>query len=196
MNIVRQGTIREAERFIGRRMHEHGKTGGAAITRAAPGRLQNTLEREGRLRRLQEKRRWFVIQVEWVLPEREVSRCIDEIQVSGGKIESAPRRYKPSAEELDDYGDSYLDPLSVIVVSVAGAYLISALSNVWRDVKYTDGYVIDARNSNLRIRHLPGQSGTLVFIDDSGVRRIPRERHTEGEEILKSLAAKMDFPDA
>jgi hypothetical protein len=137
-----------------------------------------------------------MIQLEWVLPERMVSKSINEIQLSGGRIELEPKRYKPSVEELDDYGDSYLDPLSIIAVAVTGAFLISALSNVWRDIKYPDGYVIDTRNSNLRVRYLPGQSGTVVFIDDSGIKRIPRERHTEGEEILKSLVGKMEFPDA
>ncbi len=46
------------------------------------------------------------------------------------------------------------------------------------------------------MRPLPGQSGTLVLIDDKGVQKIRTEQKTEGEAILKAFVENLEPTDA
>jgi len=132
-----------------------------------------------------------MVEFEWVLAEGQASNAKDELVRSGGTIVSDVTTYKPGPDELDDYGDSQLEPLVVFTGTAAVAYLISVLVKAWKDIKYPHGYFVDASGEKLRIRILPGRGGAIVVKDKSGIKTIPQEKRVQGENLLQSLLSKL-----
>ena len=124
--------------------------------------------------------------VEVVLPESVTQRFAELLTMHTTTLPDT-HRYRPTGEELDWFGDSNLEPLTIISVCVGITYLVSALFNVWNDVKHPFGYVLDTRAGQLKIKQLPGKQHTLIHIHDAG-----REVHNvansaQGEALLKQL---------
>jgi hypothetical protein len=111
------------------------------------------------------------ISVQFVTEESKASGDIAEIEKSGGKLDAPPSPFDVPADLVDDYSDAQFEPLTIIAATVATAFLVKRISDIWLDHSRPGGQVVDTRGGKTVVRVAPYlKRGTLVLQSEQEVK--------------------------
>jgi hypothetical protein len=115
------------------------------------------------------------VPVEWILGETEAREAVKQLTSEGiDRVSTEP--YRPNADEIDDYGDSAFEPLTLLTFVIAAGIAGTLGTALFNRVKHPGGLIVDTRSGKLRIRPDPRLAqGLCVVVSDTGVEQIKGE---------------------
>jgi hypothetical protein len=117
------------------------------------------------------------IEIAWVVWEADAERLAGKL-TAGGSVQPV-QSWEPPPDKVEIFGDSQLDPLTIIAATISIGWLVGEIWNLLDDWRKPEGLVIDAREKPPLFYPDPRMGrGTLVIIPSTGGIQVfgPRER--------------------
>jgi len=125
------------------------------------------------------------LRIAWILPASQVRREVDAVKRGGGAVESE-QEFQPSDEERDKYAHAAFEPLTIVVCSLAVAFLAERLSRFAKGLRH-GGLIIDLRTDPVTVREEKSLDfGTVYVVSKDGLRQISKP---ESSDLLAALGA-------
>ena len=126
----------------------------------------------------------------WAARAVDVAGLQQHLGKNGATLESNVERFRPPADEVEDYTEASFAPLMVVAGAVAVAILAQAILDFYRGAKH-GGVIVDARGSNLDIREHPAlQPGTIVVISrEAQLTRFEPKASIDLGSLLKAMGS-------